>query len=98
VQISFANKKLERLFLEGKGAEKLPEGVYFSFVAAVRVLLQINDERELYLASGLRPEKLGGNRKGQNSIRLNAQFRLVYSIETDTNGKYILILELVDYH
>ncbi len=68
------------------------------FLKAVKVLIDIEDERELYSISGYRPEKLSGKRTGQLSIRLNVQFRLIYSIERDQEGRFVYIIELVDYH
>jgi toxin HigB-1 len=97
-KISFANKKLERLFLEGKGAEKLPESIFENFIDAVRMLIRVADERELYTLSGYRPEKLHGDHKGQHSLRLNDQFRLIYTIVKNSDGKIVLLLEIVDYH
>ncbi len=98
MQVAFANKKLERLFLERKGAEELPESVYIAFIQVISIFTQITDEREIYERAGLRAEKLSGNRKGQQSVRLNAQFRLIYTIQKDSVGKYIFVIELVDYH
>jgi proteic killer suppression protein len=98
MRLEFANRKLERLFVEGHGAEKLPEGIYRAFVAAILFIQQINDERDLYAIPGLRPEKLTGKRKGQSSIRLNKQFRLIYTIFKDANGNLVWIIDLEDYH
>ena len=98
MRFAFANKKLEVLFLEGKGARKLPEGVYVAFLDAIAVIAAIQDERELYDRPGLRPERLSGKRSGEYSLRLNKQFRLIYTIETDPDGNLILVLEIQDYH
>jgi toxin HigB-1 len=98
VQVAFANKKLERLFLEGKGADKLPQNVYENFMDAVRMLIRIPDERELYALTGYHPEKLRGDRKGQYSLRLNDQFRLIYTMIKNPDGKIVFLLEIVDYH
>jgi toxin HigB-1 len=98
MRFAFANRKLEALYLEGKGARKLPEGVYFAFLDAIAVITAIQDERELYDRPGLRPERLSGKRSGEYSLRLNKQFRLIYSIETDSEGNLILLLNIEDYH
>jgi toxin HigB-1 len=98
MRILFANKKLERLYLEGKGAERYPDGVYISFVDLVRFITSIPDERILYNLPGLRPEKLHGKRKFEKSLRLNQQFRLIYRIEKDADGNFVFILDLEDYH
>jgi proteic killer suppression protein len=58
------------------------------------------DERDLYAFKGLQFEKLEGERgrKGERSLRLNGQWRLIISIEHDENGKLILIINIEDYH
>jgi proteic killer suppression protein len=43
-------------------------------------------------------EKLSGVREGQYSIRLDKQYRLIFTIERDQDGNYLLIIDLVDYH
>jgi toxin HigB-1 len=98
MRFAFANRKLEALYLEGKGVRKLPEGVYFAFLDAIAVIIAIQDERELYDRPGLRPERLSGKRSGDYSLRLNKQFRLIYNIETDSEGNLILLLNIEDYH
>ena len=56
------------------------------------------DERDLYQLRSLRFERLKGKRKGQRSIRLNDQWRLIMSIEECEEGKVVVIMEVTDYH
>lgn len=56
------------------------------------------DERDLYALKGLHYEKLKGARKHQHSIRLNQQYRLILELEHDDQGRYILIIDIEDYH
>lgn len=47
----------------------------------------------------LRFEKLVGQRKGQHSVRLNAQWRLILTLEkAEGGGAKAVLLEIVDYH
>jgi toxin HigB-1 len=62
------------------------------FIAAASTELDIHNMRSLHL------EKLVGDRKGQHSIRLNDQWRLILRFESDDAGKVVVILEVVDYH
>lgn len=55
------------------------------------------DERDLYALKGLRFEKLKG-RKGERSVRLNQQWRLILSVEEDEQGTYLQIIDIEDYH
>jgi len=64
---------------------------------ARRKLTQLNrvsDLRELAVPPGNRLERLGGNRLGQHSIRINDQYRVCFLWE---NG-YADKVEVADYH
>jgi toxin HigB-1 len=106
MQVAFANSKLEALFITGAGAEGYPPEVYKRFILVIRLILNIKDERELYVLKGSRVEKLKSNRQDQRSLRLNKQFRLIFTLESTTNQsgeeikitKVFFIHEIVDYH
>ena len=98
MRFRFKNRKLEALHTEEKGAHKYSPGVVDAFFEVVSVISAAVDERDLYNLKGLRYEKLKGDRKGQHSIRLNDQFRLIVEREKDDQGRYLLIVEIEDYH
>lgn len=54
--------------------------------------------QQLATNRGLRLEKLHGDRREQYSVRLNMQFRLVFTLERDVDGEVLLMIEIVDYH
>ena len=81
MRVRFADKKLEQLYLEDKGSEQYPEQVVNAFLRAIQFFMSIDNETQLYQLKGLHVEKLSGKRKGQYSLRLNKQFRLVYRLE-----------------
>lgn len=56
------------------------------------------DERDLRAMRSLHLEKLEGDRKGQHSIRLNDQYRLIFRLRTGDDGRVAVIIEVVDYH
>ena len=56
------------------------------------------DERDLRAMRSLHLEKLEGDRKGQHSIRLNDQYRLIFRLRTGDDGRVAVVIELVDYH
>ena len=64
------------------------------------IIKAAKSEQDLYALKGLRFEKLSGKRGKQNqrSLRLNRQWRLIVIIEKDEHGKYILIVDIEDYH
>jgi toxin HigB-1 len=98
VRFAFADKKLELLFMTGKGAERFPPEVTAGFFKAIQIINTAPDERALYTFKGLRIEKLSGKRQGQHSLRLNKQFRLTFELFKDAQGNLLWILDLEDYH
>jgi toxin HigB-1 len=56
------------------------------------------DERTFYALRSMRFEKLSGSRKGQYSMRLNDQWRLIVAFRGKASTKTIIVMEIVDYH
>jgi proteic killer suppression protein len=94
----FADRKLEKLYTDEKGAHKYPEGVVDAFFEVVAVIAGARDERDLYALKSLHYEKLKGKRSHQRSLRLNDQFRLIVEREEDEEGKLFRIVTTEDYH
>jgi len=94
----FANRKLEKLYTEEKGAHRYPEGVVDAFFDVMDVIAAAPDERDLRKLKSLHYEKLKGKRSHQRSLRLNNQFRLIVEREKDDEGKFFWIISIEDYH
>ena len=56
------------------------------------------DERTLNDLKSLHFEKLKGKRKHERSLRLNKQWRLIVEVLKDSEGNYLLIKDIEDYH
>lgn len=56
------------------------------------------DERSLRNWKSLHYEKLEGDRKGQRSIKLNKQFRLIFEIDNESRPPKVTVLSIEDYH
>ncbi|WP_035799635.1 type II toxin-antitoxin system RelE/ParE family toxin [Crocosphaera chwakensis] len=99
MRFKFKTKKIELLYTEEKNAHKYPD-VVDKFFDIMSVIEAAESEQDLYALKGLRFEKLSGIRgkERQRSLRLNNQWRLIVVIEKDDQGKYILIIDIVDYH
>lgn len=97
MRFRFANRKLDRLYTEEKDAHKYP-GVVDAFFEVMWIIEAAEDERDLYAFKSLHYEKLSGDRKGQRSLRLNKQYRLIAVLEEDEQGKCLVIHEIEDYH
>lgn len=90
---SFGNKDTERIWLElyVKGVDRTLQR------AALRKLELIHaarDVEDLRIPPGNRLEQLVGDRRGQHSIRVNAQWRICF-IWREGGAENV---ELVDYH
>lgn len=98
MRFHFRNKKLEGLYTAEKDAHKYGRAAVEAFFEVMAIIRAAQDERDLYTIKGLRFEKLKGDRQGQHSIRLNRQWRLIVVIESDEQGNFIVVVDLVDYH
>jgi len=98
MRFEFKNKKLTALYTEEKGARKYGAAVVAAFFDVIDVIKNAKDERGLYALKSLRYEKLKGARSHQRSIRLHRQFRLIIERQRDEQGRYLLIIDIEDYH
>lgn len=98
MRIKFKRQKLEQLYYDGKIDRRYPSEVVDSFFDAIDSIIAAVDERDLYALKGFHFEKLHGKRKEQYSMRLNNQFRLILCKEYDTQGRYLLIISIENYH
>jgi proteic killer suppression protein len=93
----FKTDDLKSLYHTGYGMNIHPN-VVKAFIKVVRIIDTAQDERDLRAAKGRRMEKLAGDREGQYSVRLNDQYRLIFTVERDDEGNYVFIIEMIDYH
>lgn len=99
MRFKFKKNKIELLYTEEKNAHKYP-GVVDDFFEVMAIIAAAESEQDLYANKGLRFEKLSGKRgkENQRSLRLNKQWRLIVILEKDESGKYVLIVDIEDYH
>lgn len=76
----------------------LPLAVIKSCQRKLVLLDAAPDERTLRNWKSLHYEKLGGDRIGQRSVRLNDQWRLVFLLDETASPPTIEILAIEDYH
>jgi proteic killer suppression protein len=98
VDFEFANRRLERLYTEELGAKKFPGEVVDAFFEVMVAIEHARDERDLRALKHLHFEKLKGQRKHQRSLKLHGGFRMVVQLLEDSDGPYLLLEEIVDYH
>jgi proteic killer suppression protein len=98
VNFEFANRKMERMYTEEKGARRYPPRVVDAFFGVIRAIESAEDERDLRKLKHLHFEKLKDGRQHQRSLALHDPFRLVVQLREDEDGAYLLVEEIVDYH
>jgi proteic killer suppression protein len=98
MEIEFSDKRLGLIETDEAASTRLPAAVIASCRQKLVVLRAAPDERVLRNWKSLHYEKLDGNRAGQRSIRLNKQWRLVFTLNTETDPQKIVVLSIEDYH
>lgn len=99
MEIEYENKKLEALESNEAASEtKYSIALIKAFQNKLVLLRSAPDERTLRNWKSLHFEKLKGERKGQYSIRLNDQWRLIIELDDETSPKKIRLLAIEDYH
>jgi toxin HigB-1 len=99
MRVEFEDPDLERLFVDVDfRLPALSDQLTLKFRRRLASIVAALDERDLRALKSLHFEKLLGDRKGQYSIRIHKQWRLVFRLQTDDSGKVVVIIEVVDYH
>jgi proteic killer suppression protein len=99
MRVVFKDPKFEEALRAENTAETgLPLAVIRSFNRKKTLMDSAPDERTLRNWKSLHYEKLQGDREGQRSIRLNDQWRLVFTLDERTIPPTIEVLGLEDYH
>lgn len=98
MKIEFADDDLARICTNE--AHRL--GLPFAVIKGARnKLIQMQaavDERDLRNLKGLNYKKRKGTKNDERSIRINGQYRIVFTISKDENMPVITILEIGDTH
>ena len=90
---SFADKSAEELFKRNK-VRKLPSTIVKVAYRKLLILDAAESTEDLKVPPGNRFEKLSGNLSGKYSIRINDQWRIIFSWKQ--NNAYEV--EIIDYH
>ena len=98
MRFAFKSTKLAALYTEEIGARKYSPKVVDAFFEVMAIISAAKDERDLRAFRSLHYEKLKGNRSHQHSLVLHGGFRLIVEREVDEQGRYLLIIDIEDYH
>lgn len=90
---SFGSKDTERIWHE-QYVKSVDRTVQRATLRKLELIHAAKDVDDLRIPPGNRLEQLVGDRRGQHSIRVNAQWRICF-VWRDGGAEYV---ELVDYH
>jgi proteic killer suppression protein len=83
---------------EIKGKHAFPKDIIKQYKKKIQILVNINTLAQLKQFKGLNFEFLKGDRKGECSIRLNNQYRLIFEQKSDKEITVILVNELSKHY
>jgi len=98
MDVTFQDRRLALIETARAGETGFAIGLINSARQKLVVLRAAPDERTLRNWKSLHYEKLSGDRNGQRSIRLNKQWRLVFTIDAECSPPKIVVLGIEDYH
>jgi len=90
---SFKNKETEKIYVR-EISRKLPTEIQQIALRKLRMINNAKNINDLRIPPANRLEKLGGNREGQHSIRINDQWRICF-VWRDGDAHDV---EITDYH
>lgn len=90
---SFRSKETEKVF-NLKYSKKLPPEIQQRALRKLKMLDAAESINDLRVPPGNRLEELGGDRKGQHSIRINNQWRICFIWHDEDAWE----VEITDYH
>ncbi|MBI2172364.1 MAG: type II toxin-antitoxin system RelE/ParE family toxin [Chloroflexi bacterium] len=97
MKVRFADRQLERCFLDGGLANRTwGESVGQRFVQRVKVLQASSKFEDLFEARTLRLHPLTGNRSGQWALKLIGRWRLIFRLSEDRQT--ITLAEVSNYY
>lgn len=98
MEVEFRDAKLALVETDRAADTKLSDSLINSLRDRLVVIRAATDERTLRNWRSLHYEKLAGRPGDQRSIRLNKQWRLVFTIDTAVRPNKITVLGVEDYH
>lgn len=98
MKIEFSDKSLARIGTEEAHKMGLPFAVIRAARNRIIQLEAATDERDLRNLKSLNYKKLNGDKEGLRQVRINDQYRIVFSLSEDERPPVIRIVEIGDTH
>ncbi len=91
--LNFGNQETEKLYITGK-SRKFPQTIVKVALRKLDYLNAAKEINDLRVPPGNRLEQLKGNSESMYSIRINKQYRIIFSFENSNVSN----VEIIDYH
>src|SRR5215471_4768127 len=98
MEVEFANPTYDRLETDPQFTAGFADAIVSAYRRRLQLIRAAPDERDFYALKSLHFEKLKGDREGQYSMRLNAQWRLILRFTKREEKKVVVIVAITDYH
>ncbi len=100
MDVEFNHSDLRQLACDGAFVGGYQPGVVRKYRKIITEMQAVENRLSLYEWKALHFEKLKGDRKGQYSVKINDQYRIIFLISKNKDEKTetIVILEIGDYH
>jgi proteic killer suppression protein len=98
MEITFRDQRLTLIETDQAAETKLPLSVIHSCRQKLILLRAAIDERALRNWKSLHYENLQADREGQRSVRINKQWRLVFTLDNTSSPPNIEVLSIENYH
>ncbi|MBP3835287.1 MAG: type II toxin-antitoxin system RelE/ParE family toxin [Prevotella sp.] len=99
MEIVFDKEYLRELFYEGKAKSKkyrFQPQVVRKYVQVVNILDAVEDVEDLYRYHSLHYEKLMGDKKGLESVRVDSRYRIEFKTSSHLSNKSVTICNIVE--
>lgn len=99
MEVEFDDDDLDKLETDAKFSAGFDQAIVKGFRRRMQIIRAAMDERDLRAIKGNRFEKLSGDRKGQWSLMVTGNWRLIVKLVKPQDGKTkVRVIEIVDYH
>lgn len=98
MDVQFADNDLERLEVDVGYTGGFPPALVKVLRRRMQFIRDAHDERDFYAMKSLHFERLKGRRRGEYSMRLNDQMRLIVRLDARSESKTVVIVGVEDYH
>ena len=99
MQIVFQKEYLSELYYEGKSSDKkhrFQPDIVKRYTHVINTLISANRIEDLFPLRSLNYEKLEGDMKGYESVRVNDKYRVIFRSEKVESEQLITICNIID--